>query len=189
MADVEIGVGRVARRGWRLDEIAISPSRRTRDPADVDVSWQLDAFRFGLPLVAAPRDGIVSPATAAAVDAAGGLGVLDLEGLWTRYADPGPIFEEIARLEPDGLTRRLQEVYAEPVQPGLVASRVAEIAAAGAVACGAVTPAAAAELVPAAVDGGLDILVIAGTTISAEHVWSRPCPSISGGSSARSTCR
>ena len=170
MADAEIGVGRVARRAYRLDEIAISPSRRTRDPADVDVSWQLDAFRFALPLVAAPRDGIVSPATAAAVDAAGGLAVLDLEGLWTRYADPGPILEEIARLEPGGLTRRLQEVYAEPVQPGLVASRVAEIAAGGAVACGAVTPGAAAELVPAAVDGGLDVLVIAGTTISAERV-------------------
>ncbi len=170
MADAEIGIGRFARHAWRLDEVAIQPSRRTRDPQDVDLSWQLDAFRFALPFLAAPRDGIVGPDTAGLVDSLGGLAVLDLEGLWTRYADPLPLLVEVARLAPDRVTRRLQEIYAEPVKPELLASRVRAIAGGGAVACGAVTPQRAEELVPPAVEAGLDVLVVAGTTLSAEHV-------------------
>ncbi|HXZ83495.1 MAG TPA: GuaB3 family IMP dehydrogenase-related protein, partial [Acidimicrobiales bacterium] len=170
MADVEIGMGKVGRRGYSLAEVAILPSRRTRDPRDVDISWQLDAFRFALPFVAAPRDGIVGPDSAALIDSLGVLAVLDLEGLWTRYADPQPLLDEIAEIESDRVTRRLQEIYSTPVQPELVAARVAAIVARGAVACGAVTPSRAEELVPAAVEGGLDVLVIEATTISAEQV-------------------
>lgn len=170
MTDAEIGMGRAGRRGYGLAEVAIVPSRRTRDPADVDISWQLDAYRFALPFMAAPRDGIVGPDSAVLIDAAGGLAVIDLEGLWTRYADPQPLLDEIAHLEPGQVTRRLQEIYRQPVQRALVTARVEAIAARGAVVCGAVTPSRAEELVPAAVEGGLDVLVVEATTISAEHV-------------------
>jgi IMP dehydrogenase len=176
VTDAEIGMGKVARRGYNLDEVAIVPSRRTRDPQDVDVSWQLDAFRFALPFMAAPRDGIVGPDSAPLIDSLGGLAVIDLEGLWTRYADPQPLLAEIARLAPERVTRRLQEIYTAPVQPELVASRVREIAGRGAVACGAVTPRRAEELVPAAVDAGLDVLVVEAATVSAEHVSSSRAP-------------
>ncbi len=170
MADVEIGIGKSARRAFSLDEIAIVPSRRTRDANDVDISWQFEAFRFALPFVAAPRDGIVGPRTAVAIDALGGLSCLDLEGLWTRYEDPLPVFEKIAHAHPSEVTRRVQEAYAQPVRAELVTARVRAIVTQGAVACGAVTPQRAEELVPAAIDGGLDVLVIAGITVSAEHV-------------------
>lgn len=168
--DVEIGIGKSGRRGFALGEIAIVPSRRTRDAGDVDISWQFDAFRLALPLVAAPRDGIVGPDSARAIDAAGGLACLDLEGLWTRYEDPLTVLREIAGLAPEKVTHRLQEVYAVPVRAELVTARVRAIAEHGAVACGAVTPQRAEALVPAAVEGGLDVLVIAGITVSAEHV-------------------
>lgn len=170
MEDVEIGMGKSARRAFGLDEIAIVPSRRTRDANDVDISWQFEAFRFELPFIAAPRDGIVGPESAAAIDEAGGLACMDLEGLWTRHEDPRALLEEIVGAPLDQATRRAQEAYAAPVQKALVTERVREIAGHGAVACGAVTPQRAEELVPAAVEGGLDVLVIAGITVSAEHV-------------------
>ena len=98
MADVEIGIGKTGRRAYGFEDIAIVPSRRTRDPEDVDISWEIDAFRFELPIMASPTDSVVSPTTAIALGALGGLGVLHLEGLWTRYADPDPLLEEIATL-------------------------------------------------------------------------------------------
>jgi IMP dehydrogenase len=120
MADVEIGIGKSGRCAYGFDEIAIVPSRRTRDPEDVDISWEIDAFRFELPIMASPADSVVSPASAAALGALGGLGVLNLEGLWTRYADPEPVLEEIAGLDADKATSRMQELYAPAVQPELV---------------------------------------------------------------------
>src|SRR5207245_4265418 len=83
VADVEIGIGKSGRRAYGFDDIAIVPSRRTRDPEDVDISWEIDAFRFDLPLMAAAMDGVTSPATAIEVGRLGGLAVLNLEGLWT----------------------------------------------------------------------------------------------------------
>ena len=96
--EVEIGIGKSGRRAYGFDDIAIVPSRRTRDPEDVDISWELDAFRFELPLMAAAMDGVISPATAIEIGRLGGLACLNLEGLWTRYEDPEPLFEEIAEL-------------------------------------------------------------------------------------------
>ncbi|MGA8297326.1 MAG: GuaB3 family IMP dehydrogenase-related protein [Acidimicrobiales bacterium] len=170
MADVEIGIGKSARRAYGLHELAIVPSRRTRDANDVDISWQFEAFRFALPFIAAPRDGIVGPNSAVAIDSAGGLSCLDLEGLWTRYEDPVPVLDAVVSAPPGELTRRAQEAYAAPVRVELVSERVKAIAAEGAVVCGAVTPQRAEELVPAAIDGGLEVLVIAGITVSADHV-------------------
>src|SRR6187401_164428 len=108
-------MGKTARKAYGFDEVAIVPSRRTRDPDDVDISWEVDAYRFELPLMASAMDGVVSPATAVEIGRLGGLAVLNLEGLWTRYEDPEPIYDEIAALEPEKATRRMQELYAEPM--------------------------------------------------------------------------
>ncbi|MCU1491401.1 MAG: dehydrogenase family protein [Acidimicrobiaceae bacterium] len=170
MADVEIGIGKSGRRAYSLDEISIVPARRTRDASEVDLSWQLDAFRFELPFVAAPSDAVVSPTSAVEIDRLGGLAVLDLEGLWTRYEDPEPLLEEIAGLEQESVTRRLQELYSVPVRTDLVTERVRQIAASGAVTCGALSPQRAEALAPAAMEGELDVLVVQGTVVSAEHV-------------------
>jgi IMP dehydrogenase len=169
MADIEIGMGKSGRRAYGFDDIAIVPSRRTRDPEDVDISWQIDAFRFDLPVLASAMDGVVSPATAIEIGRLGGVGVLNLEGLWTRYEDPEPLLEEIAELDGDKATRRMQEIYGEPIKPELVTARIKEIKASGVIASAAVTPQRAAQLVVPIMAGELDILVIQGTVVSAEH--------------------
>jgi IMP dehydrogenase len=170
MAEVEIGIGKSGRRAYGFDDIAIVPSRRTRDPEDVDISWEIDAFRFDLPLMAAAMDGVTSPAIAVEVGRLGGVGVLNLEGLWTRYEDPEPLFEEISRLDDDKATARMQQIYSEPIQAELVTARIREIKSAGVVACAAVTPQRTRSLAPAVLDAELDLLVIQGTVVSAEHV-------------------
>jgi IMP dehydrogenase len=174
--EIDIGIGKSARQAYGLDDIAIVPSRRTRDPDDVDISWQLDAFRFELPLLGSAMDGAISPATAATIGKLGGLGVLNLEGLWTRYDDPEVVFAEIAELPAEKSTRRMQEIYLEPIKPNLVRQRVEEIKRAGVVTAASLTPQRVRELSPTALAGGLDILVIQGTVVSAEHVSSRAEP-------------
>ena len=121
--EIEIGRGKRARRAYSLDEIAVVPSRRTRDPEDVSTSWQIDAYHFDIPVLAAPMDSVMSPATAIAFGQAGGLPVLDLEGLWTRYADPEPLLAEIAALDPARATERMQQIYAEDIKPELIGAR------------------------------------------------------------------
>lgn len=170
MADIEIGFGKSGRRAYGFDDIAIIPSRRTRDPEDVDVTWQIDAYRFDLPLMAAAMDGVVSPATAIAVGRLGGVGVLNLEGIWTRYADADAVLDEIASLPPEKATRRMQELYAEPVKPELITRRIAEINDSGVVSCASVTPQRTEAYLEHILAGELDILVVQGTVVSAEHV-------------------
>ena len=170
MAEVEIGIGKSGRRAYGFDDIAIVPSRRTRDPEDVDISWEIDAYRFDLPLMGAAMDGVVSPATAIEIGQLGGVGVLNLEGLWTRYEDPEPLFEEIAKLDHDKATARMQQIYSEPVKPELVTQRIREIKEAGVVSAGSLTPQRTAALAPAVLEAELDLFVIQGTVVSAEHV-------------------
>ena len=170
MADIEIGFGKSGRRAYGFDDIAIIPSRRTRDPEDVDITWQIDAYRFDLPLMAAAMDGVVSPATAIAVGRLGGVGVLNLEGIWTRYADTDAVLDEIASLPPEKATRRMQELYAEPVKPELITRRIAEINDSGVVSCASVTPQRTEAYLEHILAGELDILVVQGTVVSAEHV-------------------
>lgn len=171
MAEMEIGLGKSARRAYTLDDVTLVPSRRTRNPFDVDTSWQIDAFRFDLPLLSAAMDSVTSPATAIEIGRLGGLGVLNLEGLWTRYEDPTTLYEEIATLSCGAsATRRLQELYSEPVKDELIASRVAAVRAAGVTTAGAVTPQNAQRLLATIRKAELDILVIHGTIVSAEHV-------------------
>lgn len=174
--EVEIGKGKSGRRAWGFDDIAIVPTRRTRDPEDVDLTWELDAFTFALPMMAAAMDSAVTPITAIEIGRLGGLATLNLEGLWTRYEDPTPIYDEIASLDSQKATRRMQEMYAAPVIPDLITQRVAEIKAADVIACGSLTPQSVSRYIDHAKAGGLDILVVQGTVVSAEHVSSREEP-------------
>jgi IMP dehydrogenase len=170
VAEIEIGIGKSGRRAYGFDDIAIVPSRRTRDPEDVDISWEIDAFRFELPLMASAMDGVVSPATAIEIGRLGGVGVLNLEGLWTRYEDPEPLFEEISRLGPEKATARMQDLYSEPIKPELIGERIRQINEAGVTSCASVTPQRTEAFANAILDAELDLLVIQGTVVSAEHV-------------------
>jgi len=170
MAELDIGKGKSARRAWGLDEIAIVPSRRTRDPEQVDLSWEIDAFRFDLPFMSAATDSVTSPATAIEMGRLGGVGVLNLEGLWTRHDDPDACLQRIASLDASEVPAAFAELYSEPIRPELVVSRIAEINAAGVVSCAAVSPQRTELLAPYVVEAELDLLVIQGTVVSAEHV-------------------
>jgi IMP dehydrogenase len=170
VTEIEIGRAKRARRVYAFDDIAVVPSRRTRDPEVVSVNWSIDAYQFATPILAAPMDSVVSPATAIELGRLGALGVLDLEGLWTRYDDPLPLLAEIRELPAETATKRMQEIYAEPIKPELVTARLAEIRAAGVTVAGALSPQRTAELYQTVVDAGVDIFVIRGTTVSAEHV-------------------
>jgi IMP dehydrogenase len=174
--EIEIGIGKSGRQAYGFDDIAIVPSRRTRDPDDVDISWQLDAFKFPLPMMGSAMDSAISPATAITIGKLGGLAVLNLEGLWTRYEDPQPYFDEIAELSKEKATLRMQEIYLEPVNPDLIGQRVSEVKAAGVVTAASLTPQRVRSWAPGALKAGLDILVIQGTVVSAEHVSSREEP-------------
>jgi IMP dehydrogenase len=168
--DIEIGRAKRGRRAWSFDDIAIVPSRRTRDPEEVSTAWQIDAYRFDIPVLAAPMDSVMSPATAVALGRHGGLGVLDLEGLWTRYDDPSDLLAEVASLDDGAATRRMQEIYAEPIRPELITERLREMRAEGVTVAGSLSPQRTKEFAKTVVDAGVDMFVIRGTTVSAEHV-------------------
>ncbi len=176
MTEIEIGKAKRARHAYSFDDIAIVPSRRTRDPEEVSVAWQIDAYRFELPVLAAPMDSVMSPATAIAFGKLGGLGVLNLEGLWTRYDDPSDLLEEVAGLQGGDATRRMQEMYAEPIKPGLITARLQQMREAGVTVAGSLSPQHTKEFAKAVVDAGVDMFVIRGTTVSAEHVSSQAEP-------------
>jgi IMP dehydrogenase len=174
--EFEIGIGKTARRAYGFDEVAIVPSRRTRDPDDVDINWEVDAYTFPLPMMASAMDAGVSPQTAILIGQLGGLACLNLEGLWSRYEDPEPVYEEIASLDDDKATRRMQELYREPLKPELLGRRIEEITAAGVTSCASLTPQRVERFAPIVLEAGLDVLVIQGTVVSAEHVSTRTEP-------------
>jgi len=176
VSDIEIGRAKRARRAYSFDDIAIVPSRRTRDPEEVSTAWQIDAYRFDIPVLAAPMDSVMSPTTAVALGRYGGLGVLNLEGLWTRYEDPDPLLEEVAGLHGDDATRRLQEIYREPIKSELISERLRQIRDAGVTVAGSLSPQRTKEFAKTVVDAGVDMFVIRGTTVSAEHVSSQAEP-------------
>jgi IMP dehydrogenase len=198
--ELEIGKGKKGRRAYGFDDIAIVPSRRTRDPDDIDITWMLGPYRFELPLLASAMDGVVSPRTAGIIGKLGGLAVLNLEGLWTRYEDADAQLERISKLPPQQATGEMQEIYKEPVKPELISQRVSEIKAEGVVAAGSLTPQRVRDHHELALEAGLDVIVIQGTVISAEHVSSSveplnlkefiaelPVPCIVGGCASYST--
>jgi IMP dehydrogenase len=168
--EIDIGRGKKARRAYGFDDIAVVPSRRTRDPDDIDVTWTLGPYRFELPLLAAAMDGVVSPHTAGLIGRLGGVGVLNLEGVFTRYENAEEMLARIAQLPPERATVEMQRIYRAPVRPELVAQRIREIKAQGVVCAASLTPQRVREHYEIALEAGLDILVIQGTVISAEHV-------------------
>ncbi len=198
--EIEIGRGKKGRRAYGMDEIAIVPSRRTRDPEDVDLTWTVGDFTFDIPILASAMDGVVNADIAIRLGTLGGLGVLNLEGIQVRYEDADAQLERIAQLPPEEATAGLQEIYREPIKPELIAERIKEIKAAGVVASGSFTPQRVESYAKVALDAGLDIMVIQGTVVSAEHVSSTvdplnlksfisdlPIPAIVGGCASYST--
>src|SRR3954468_22426351 len=179
---VEIGMGRAARRTYELSEVNIVPSRRTRSSQDVSTAWQLDAYRFEIPVLAHPTDALVSPEFAIEMGRLGGLAVLNGEGLIGRHAD---VEEKIAQVvsaaemgprgsrgepEPSAAIRLLQQLHAAPLDPELLGAAVARIRDAGVTTAVRVSPQNAQALTPALVAAGIDLLVIQGTIVSAERV-------------------
>ena len=168
--EVDIGRGKKGRRAFGFDDIAIVPSRRTRDPDDIDITCTIGPYRFELPLLAAAMDGVVSPATAGVVGSLGGLAVLNLEGIWTRYENPDSELARIATYPPDVATTEMQRIYSAPIQQELIERRIREVKEQGVVCAASLTPQRVTSHYEAALEAGLDILVIQGTVISAEHV-------------------
>jgi IMP dehydrogenase len=174
--EIEIGRGKTARRAYGFDDIAIVPSRRTRDPRDVNIAWEF-AFRgrtysFPLPILASAMDGVVDPAFAVTMGKLGGLAVLNLEGIQTRYEDAATQLDKIASFEKDVATRGLQEIYREGVKPELITRRVREIKDGGVLSAASLTPQNVTRYIGPALEGGLDVLIIQGTVVSAEHMSS-----------------
>jgi IMP dehydrogenase len=170
--EVDIGKGKKARQAYGFDDIAIVPSRRTRDPQDVDIGWKLGPHLLELPLLGSAMDGVISPATAVKLAEMGGLGVLNLEGVFTRYENAETQLEKISKLSKDKATREMQEIYSRPIEPKLIAQRVEEIKSRRVLAAGSLTPQRVRDYYEIALAAGLDILVIQGTVVSAEHVSS-----------------
>ena len=174
--EIDIGIGKSGRRAYGFDDIAIVPSRRTRDPDDVDISWEIDAYRFELPLLGSAMDGVVSPTSATVMGRLGGLAVLNLEGIQTRYEDADAVLAEIAGLEGAVATRRMQEIYREPIKDELIYRRIREVKDSDQVIAASLTPQRVERFHKVALEAELDILVIQGTVVSAEHVSSRTEP-------------
>lgn len=167
-------MGRTARRGYTLHEVEIVPSRRTRSSQDVSTTWQIDAYRFDIPLLTHPTDAVVSPGVAVEVGKLGGLGVLNAEGLWARHPDVDQVLERVIDIaigeDYVALTRLLQELHAAPINPDLIAEAVKQVAASGVTVAARVSPQRAAEVTPYLLAAGVEILVVQGTIVSAEHV-------------------
>lgn len=170
MSEVEIGMGKSARPTFGLDELAILPSRRTRHVNDVDISWEIDAYKFDVPLLSSPIDGVTSPATAIEFGKLGGVGVLNLEGLWTRYEDPQPLLDELAEMDDEAANAKLREVYKEPIKGELIIERIRQMRDAGVIAAGSLAPQRVNEFAKEIARAEPDLFVIRGTVVSAEHV-------------------
>jgi IMP dehydrogenase len=172
---VEIGMGRTARQAYELDDVEIVPSRRTRSSQVVSTAWQIDAYRFDIPLVTHPTDAIVSPESAVTIGKLGGLGVLNAEGLWARHADADQALARLAAAaddtdDPATLVRMLQELHAAPIQPDLLAESIKQVRDSGVTVAVRVSPQRAVELTPQLLAAGVEILIVQGTIVSAEHV-------------------
>jgi IMP dehydrogenase len=170
MSEVEIGRGKRGRVTYSFDDVSLVPSRRTREADLVSLNWKIDAYTFEHPVIAAPMDSVVSPDTAKTFANAGGLAILNLEGVWTRYEDPTSILNEIAQLAPNAATSRLQQIYAEPIKAELITKRIQDLRESGITVAGSLSPQRTAQFAKTVVDAGVDIFVIRGTTVSAEHV-------------------
>jgi IMP dehydrogenase len=174
--EIEIGRGKSGRRAYGFDEIAIVPSRRTRDPEDIDISQKIGEYNLQIPVLASAMDGVVDVKMAVELSRIGGIAVLNLEGIQTRYDNADEFLEKISGFKDSDATRKMQKIYEEPIKEDLIVKRIKEIKSSGAIACASLTPQKVEQYYKAALDSGLDILVIQGTVISAEHVSTKKEP-------------
>jgi IMP dehydrogenase len=174
--EIEIGMGKSGRRAYGFDDIAIVPSRRTRDPEDIDITQKIGKYELNIPILASAMDGVVDVRLAAEMSRIGGIAVLNLEGIQTRYGNANEMLEQISCFDDSEATRKMQRIYEEPIKEELIVKRIKELKSKGAVACASLTPQKVQKYYKTAIDAGLDILVIQGTVISAEHVSSRKEP-------------
>jgi len=164
-----IGKGRAARRTYGFEEIALVPASATVDPEDVDMAWDVAGRSFEIPIIASAMDSVVDVAMAAALSKVGGMAVLNLEGIQTRYARPREILERLTEAPSDRVVEVMQEVYREPIKDDLVASRIGEIRAAGGVPVVSTTPGQADRLGPLAAEAGAAVLLVQSTVITEQH--------------------
>ncbi|MBV8540020.1 MAG: GuaB3 family IMP dehydrogenase-related protein [Pseudonocardiales bacterium] len=177
---VEIGMGRTARRAYGFDDVQIVPSRRTRSSRDVSTAWQIDAYRFEIPLVTHPTDAVVSPSMAVRIGLLGGLGVLNAEGLWARHAGVDKLLFRLAaamdEADEAAAVRLLQQWHSAPIRLELITEAIGQVAQAGVTVAARVSPQHARDLAPDLLAAGVEILVVQGTIVSAEHVSSAAEP-------------
>lgn len=168
--DIQIGQGKTARRAYGIDEIALVPGRRTLDPSLPDTSWQLGNVQREIPIIASAMDGVVDVKMAVLLSELGGLGVLNLEGIQTRYEDPNPILERIASVGKSEFVGLMQELYSAPIQPELIKQRISEIKSQGGIAAVSATPAGAAKYGDAVAEVGADVFFVQATVVSTAHL-------------------
>ncbi|MCH8025206.1 MAG: GuaB3 family IMP dehydrogenase-related protein [Chloroflexi bacterium] len=157
------------RRAYGFDEVAIVPGDLTVNPAMTEVSFRIDQLEFALPIMASAMDAVVDPEFAIAFSKLGGLAVLNLEGVQTRYEDPAGVLEEIAATSQEESTRLLQKAYATPIKPELIGERIRQIKSADAVCAVSCTPANTKAFAPIAKEAGADALVVQSTVTTARH--------------------
>ncbi|MBC6436283.1 GuaB3 family IMP dehydrogenase-related protein, partial [Nostoc sp. HG1] len=168
--DIQIGRGKTARRAYGIDEIALVPGLRTLDPVLADTHWTIGSIDREIPIIASAMDGVVDVGMAVHLSQLGALGVLNLEGIQTRYADPNPILDRIASVGNDGFVTLMQELYAEPVKAELITQRIQEIKQQGGIAAVSATPVGATKYGEAVAKAGADLFFIQATVVSTAHL-------------------
>jgi IMP dehydrogenase len=168
--DIQIGRGKTARRAYGFDEIALIPGGRTLDPSLADTSWEIGGIKRDIPIIASAMDGVVDVRMAVELSKLGAMGVLNLEGIQARYEDPNPILDRIAAVGKDEFVPLMQELYAAPIQPELIAKRIAEIKSQGGIAAVSATPAGAVKFGAVVAEAGADLFFIQATVVSTEFL-------------------
>lgn len=164
--DIVIGRGKVARRAYGIDEIALVPGQRTLDPILADTTWTIGGIQREIPIIASAMDGVVDVRMAVELSKLGALGVLNLEGIQTRYQDPEPILDRIASVGKDEFVTLMQELYAEPIKPELITQRIKEIKAGGGIAAVSATPVGASKYGSVVAEAGADLFFVQATVVS-----------------------
>ncbi|NJR51930.1 MAG: GuaB3 family IMP dehydrogenase-related protein [Leptolyngbyaceae cyanobacterium CSU_1_3] len=168
--DIQIGRGKTARRAYGIDEIALAPGQRTLDPKLADTRWKIGGIEREIPIIASAMDGVVDVKMAVLLSELGALGVLNLEGVQTRYVDPNPILDRIAAVSPTEFVPLMQELYAQPIQPELIEQRIQEIKQQGGIAAVSATPAGAAQFGQVVARAGADLFFVQATVVSTAHL-------------------
>ena len=168
--EIQLGRGKTVRRAYGFDEIALVPGNRTLDPQLADTRWEIGGIEREIPIIASAMDGVVDVKIAAQLSQLGALGVLNLEGIQTRYDDPEPILDQIAAVGKDEFVTLMQKLYSKPIRPELIQQRIASIKAAGGIAAVSSTPAGAAKFGKAIAEAGADLMFVQATVVSTAHL-------------------